>query len=388
MLTALAIVGLCFLFMIKFATARHVYNVVDYQAAGNGRTDDTRAFLMTWNDACKDERSPILLFPSGKNFLINKIRLEGPCRSNITIQVDGNVTAPNKIWTKETTNLITFYAIDNLVMNGWGTIDGQGAIWWDCFKRAKCSRPYLLEFVNCQNLVVKHVRLTNSPNKHLVFDGCNNLTVHGVTIMAPGDSPNTDGIVMQGCQQVQIARSKIGTGDDCIAILTNCSDVDISGITCGPGHGISIGSLGKDSEAMVERIHVHDSNIFQALTGLRIKTWEGGSGFARNITFERIRMMDLKTPIVIDQSYGTMQLSDVAISDIAFKDINGTSTEEVVVKLECSASVPCTDLTFENIIFARAAINNTVSATIQNAYGTTNGTLIPILTLAGRSKNL
>lgn len=39
---ALAIVGLCFLFMIKIATARHVYNIVDYQAAGNGRTDDTQ----------------------------------------------------------------------------------------------------------------------------------------------------------------------------------------------------------------------------------------------------------------------------------------------------------------------------------------------------------
>lgn len=37
---------------------------------------------------------------------------------------------------------------------------------------------------------------------------------------------------------------------------------------------------------------------------------QGGSGFARNITFERIRMMDLKTPIVIDQSYGTMQVNN------------------------------------------------------------------------------
>lgn len=52
-----------------------------------------------------------------------------------SIQVDGNITAPNKIWTTEITNLMTFHAIDNLVVNGKGTIDGQGAIWWDCFNR-------------------------------------------------------------------------------------------------------------------------------------------------------------------------------------------------------------------------------------------------------------
>jgi polygalacturonase len=35
---------------------------------------------------------------------------------------------------------------------------------------------------------------------------------------------------------------------------------------------------------------------------------QGGSGYTRNITFERIIMHDLITPIVIDQSYGTLEV--------------------------------------------------------------------------------
>jgi polygalacturonase len=37
-----AVVGLCFLSLIKFAFARDIYNVVDYQAVGDGITDDTQ----------------------------------------------------------------------------------------------------------------------------------------------------------------------------------------------------------------------------------------------------------------------------------------------------------------------------------------------------------
>ena len=35
---------------------------------------------------------------------------------------------------------------------------------------------------------------------------------------------------------------------------------------------------------------------------------QGGSGFAGNITFERIKMADVKTPIVIDQEYSVMEV--------------------------------------------------------------------------------
>lgn len=40
----------------------------------------------------------------------------------------------------------------------------------------------------------------------------------------------------------------ITTGDDCVSIQTGCSGVYIHNVNCGPGHGISIGGLGRDNK--------------------------------------------------------------------------------------------------------------------------------------------
>jgi len=64
-------------------------------------------------------------------------------------------------------------------------------------------------------------------------------------------------------------------GDDCISIQTGCSNVYVHNVNCGPGHGISIGSLGKDNtRACVSNITVRDVNMHNTMTGVRIKTWQ------------------------------------------------------------------------------------------------------------------
>ncbi|KAJ0678473.1 putative endo-polygalacturonase [Helianthus annuus] len=64
-------------------------------------------------------------------------------------------------------------------------------------------------------------------------------------------------------------------GDDCISIQTGCTNVFVHDVNCGPGHGISIGSLGKDgTTACVSNITVRDINIHNTMTGVRIKTWQ------------------------------------------------------------------------------------------------------------------
>ncbi|KAK9140117.1 hypothetical protein Scep_009798 [Stephania cephalantha] len=53
----------------------------------------------------------------------------------------------------------------------------------------------------------------------------------------------------------------------------------------------------------VEKVNVKNCNLTGTQHGVRIKTWQGGSGYARSITFEDISFNSVKNPIIIDQYY-------------------------------------------------------------------------------------
>ncbi|KAK2664262.1 hypothetical protein Ddye_002836 [Dipteronia dyeriana] len=77
------------------------------------------------------------------------------------------------------------------------TIDGQGDIWWNMWKQRSSlqfTRPNLIEFLNSKNIIIANVIFRNSPfwNIHPVY--CSHAVIRYVTILAPADSPNNDGI--------------------------------------------------------------------------------------------------------------------------------------------------------------------------------------------------
>ena len=72
-----------------------------------------------------------------------------------------------------------------------------------------------LRFTGTTNTIVRKITSINSKQFHLNFDTCNNVLVDGVTIEAPGDSPNTDGIHMAESSNVIIRNIVVGTGDFC-----------------------------------------------------------------------------------------------------------------------------------------------------------------------------
>lgn len=119
------------------------------------------------------------------------------------------------------------------------------------------------------------ITIQNSPMFHVFLDTCQRVTIFNLTVRSPKDSPNTDGIHLTNTQHVEISNCPIAVGDDCISILTGVSDVKIHNVHCGPGHGYSIGGLGKNKEhAVVHDISIYDSSVFNSLTGVRIKTWQ------------------------------------------------------------------------------------------------------------------
>ncbi|KAL8137916.1 hypothetical protein V2J09_003917 [Rumex salicifolius] len=139
------------------------------------------------------------------------------------------------------------------------------------------------------------------------------------------------------------------TGDDCVSIQTGSSNVYVHNINCGPGHGISIGSLGRDNtKACVSNITVRDVVMRSTMTGVRIKTWQGGSGSVQNVLFSNIIMSEVQLPIVIDQFYCDKsscknQTTAVGVSGVTYERIRGTYTVKPV-HFACSDHLPCTDV--------------------------------------------
>ncbi|KAH8486805.1 hypothetical protein H0E87_025705 [Populus deltoides] len=354
-------------------SCNQVYNVIDYGAVGDGDTDDTQAFKDAWKDACKSSScSPIIQVPSGKSFLLQPLTFNGECKPDqIIFQIDGTMKAPSdpSDWKcqehRYCKQWITFDEVDNLMIRGSGTMDGRGSTWWERHSSCKdhkhrdkrvCGRkPTGLVISHSQNVHLEGLTFKDSPQMHMAFERSEWVYASNLTIQAPGDSPNTDGIHLQHAKNIFIDYSRIMTGDDCVSIGDGSSQINITRIACGPGHGISIGSLGIDGEnETVEDVHVSDVVFTETTNGARIKTWQGGKGFARNVVFENIRSEGARNPIIIDQYYCdhkhcTDHSSAVKISNIRFGNIYGTSHRKPAVHFACSKSVPCTDIVLSNV---------------------------------------
>ncbi|GKE67477.1 probable polygalacturonase [Tanacetum coccineum] len=170
-------------------------------------------------------------------------------------------------------------------------------------------------------------------------------------------------------------------GDDCIALISGTSQVNISGIYCGPGHGISIGSLGINGEySEVENIYVRKCNFSGTQNGARIKTWQGGSGYAKDITFEEINLHNVNNPILIDQYYCPgghncpKNSSAVEISGISYKLFQGTSSSRTAINFDCSDNVPCSGISLDQINITSTKTGENTTVYCNNAYGTSSFT--------------
>ncbi|XP_025697374.1 probable polygalacturonase At3g15720 [Arachis hypogaea] len=373
----------CFCTQIFSSGVNTSFNVVDYGALGNGQTDDSQAFLKAWQQVCgATQGTPTLIVPRGKTFMLQPVMFMGPCKAAIVnFNLQGIITAPNTLesWKWGNSNKdswITFSNINGLVVNGGGQIDGQGAPWWQC---KNCDRPTVLKFNDCQNLKLSRLAHINSPRNHISINLCNNATISDLHIEAPKESPNTDGIDIASSSNLVITTSTIQTGDDCIAINNGSSYINITSIVCGPGHGISIGSLGRNGAyETVEMVHVQNCTFNGSSNGARIKTWKGGSGYARNITFENITIVGGNNPIIIDQQYDNPYYTTddgigtaVKVSDVTYRNVLGTTAWKDAIQLNCDP-IGCNDIVLDNINITSTYYGqaNQALSTCQYAQGT------------------
>ncbi|KAJ1263869.1 hypothetical protein BS78_09G220000 [Paspalum vaginatum] len=380
------------------AEARVLLTLDDFGAVGDGIANDTQAFLDAWTAACSSGEQAVLAVPAGKAYRIWPVQLSGPCKTKLKLLISGAIVAPASPdeWAgRDPMKWLYVYGVDGLSVSGGGTIDGMGQQWWASTCKLKKTppcysgpRPKAVHFEECRGVSVQGVTLQNGQQFHLTFTRCSDVKASFLRVMAPAGSPNTDGIHLNDSSHVQITDNLISTGDDCVSMVGNCSDVRVKDISCGPGHGISIGSLGKNRTTdMVENVRVDTCLLTNTTNGVRIKTWQGGMGFARDLRFESILMKNVSNPIIIDQYYCDQttpcanQTQAVEVRKVEFADIRGTSATAQAISIGCSDTVPCRQLELKNVNLTREG-GGQATAFCYRASGKSAGAVVPPSCLA------
>ncbi|KAG7032297.1 Polygalacturonase, partial [Cucurbita argyrosperma subsp. argyrosperma] len=356
-------------------TQSTIFNIMSFGAKGNGVFDDSKALLAAWEAACENTGATLEI-PSQYKFLIKPITLKGPCMPQLVLQIDGAVLAPTRVssWPKSSLfQWLNFKWLHNFTIQGSGTVDGMGFNWWarsrfdnnkKKMKNTPDMKPAALRFYSSFNVTVRDITIINSPQCHLKFDNSGTVQVDNITISSPENSPNTDGIHLQNTQDVEIQHSNISC-DDFLA------------------YNYSLGGLGKDrTAACVSNIVVENISIQNTLSGVRIKTWQGGVGSVKNVSFSKIQVCDVKVPIMIDQYYCDKyrcnnQTGAVAISGITYNQIIGSYTVQPI-HLACSTQIPCIDVDLIDIQLNPSSQSTAFQSSLcWNSYGKSQAPLLP-----------
>lgn len=368
-----------------------VFPVSAFGAVGDGQHDDTGA-IQSAIDNCAAAGGGVVQLASGTY-------LSGPLylKSNVTfsvqpqavLQASSDHTAfgePADANTRSTgPSLLNALNQENITITGGGTIDGAGASWWALVTAAEKAlpvplRPKLVYLSDCRNVVVREITLQNSPSFHLVPFFCENVLVDHVTVQAPADSPNTDGVDPICSHDVVISNCTIDDGDDNISVKTDgvvdpdatpnptadASGILISGCTFLNGHGLSLGSV---TTGGIHDVVASNCTFQGTQNGLRIKSGRDRGGTVQNILYYNIKMQNVSPAITFTSFYtGPVDTNPAPITATTpfYHDI-------AIVGLEASGGavaasfIGLPEAPYQRILLANVQISATTGVVVENA---------------------
>ena len=282
------------------APPRH-FDVRRFGAVGDGTANDTTP-IQRAIDACAQHGGGTVLLDSG-TFLSGTLQL----RSHVDLHLTSTAVLrgthdlaqyredPRVMYKQLNKSLIWASGCQQVAITGEGTIDGQGKL----FRNGEHdARPVLVRLRDCHNVRVDSILLKDAASFAIHPIHCRQIRIEGLRIDSHVQ-PNSDGIDIDGCQDVFISNCNIRTGDDSIALKTiepgsPCRDVVISNcILSSDCAGIRVGP---DAVEEIERVCATNCIIRDTgLNGIKIQTAFGV--VMRDMVFSNIIMDNVTGPI-------------------------------------------------------------------------------------------
>ncbi len=269
------------------------------QRATPPATDDT-ARLQDALSSCAGTGKGVLLLPSGGNnaFFAGALTANGEALVvGYGVTLFGNNYGSSQFISVTGTNAGIF---------GPGAIDGRGDL--------ISGTPRLINVKHFQNFTAAYVTLEHAAKMHLYIESGTDVNVWGITIAAPANTKNTDGIDLDSVSDATVFASSIEDGDDGGAVKTNsgpASNITVLANRFYGTHGMSIGSqtMYGVSNVLWEDNEVNGTdqwgNVSTDNNGLRIKSDPTCGGPVNQVTYKNTLLNGVKHLLIFNTSYGT-----------------------------------------------------------------------------------
>ncbi|KAK7244016.1 hypothetical protein RIF29_38833 [Crotalaria pallida] len=338
---------------------KHSAVLTDFGAIGDGKTSNTKAFNYAIRNLSQyaNDGGALLVVPPGK-WLTGSFNLTS--HFTLFIQEDAVIlgSQDESEWpqlpvlpsygigrdhptTYERTSSLIFGTnlIDVVITGDNGTIDGQGSYWWDKEKKKelKLSRPFMIEIMYSDQIQISNLTLLNSPNwfVHPIYSS--NIIIQGMTILAPVDSPNTDGIDPDSCNNTRIQDCYIVSGDDCVAVKSGIDEYGIKfgmptkhliirRLTCISPYSAMI-AIGSEMSGGIQDVRAEDNIAINTESAVRIKTGVGRGAYVKDIFVKGMNLSTMKYVFWMTGSYGSH--SDHGFDPKALPNITGINYRDV-----------------------------------------------------------
>ncbi len=280
-------------------TVEATFNIKDYGAIGDGKTDDAIAIQKAIN-ACNKAGGGRVVVPSGFTFLSGPFNL----KSFVEFYVQANArllaNPDEKVYTRsafrankgEGTIWIGGENLVNVTICGSGTIDGNGISFMgkelaDSYELKPFNvvdpRPHLLTIVGGKNIRIKDLTIRNSAYWTVHLIGCDDVAISDLTLLNSLKVRNSDGIDLDHSKNVRINNCYVESGDDCICLKNRreyeefgpCENIVVSNCTMtSRSCAIKIGSENMDS---IHHVLFNNCIITKANRGVGIQNRDEGT---------------------------------------------------------------------------------------------------------------
>jgi len=377
------------------------FNIKDYGAVDSPRRDSRKA-IMAAIKACAKAGGGRVVVPAGTYLSNGPIHLESNTElhlaegSKILFGKNYGDYLPPVLTRWECTRIYNYspfiyaYQKTNIALTGKGILDGQAKDTWakwsskerdkDKHKTRKMNdegvplkdrvfakgsrlRPAMIQFYECQNILVEDISIVDSPFwcLHPVFS--RNITVRNIRFTAM--NPNNDGIDLDSCEDVYIHKIIFDNHDDCIAIKSGR------------------GAEGRQLAIPTRNVYIRDC-IFNAYTAIAIGSEMGGSiynifaenshaeskckrafnikgsrergGEVSHIRYRNMQFLDTSNEMLaISGTYGgTSGDFPPYYHDIRWEDIDAKGSCSLALKVAGQHDVPVENVVLKNIDVKKA----------------------------------